>query len=504
MSEAKIGRVIDEICALFNKPRYRSHVHTKNHSKIRSQKKATHELSKLARRIQPLAMASKLEFDCVDHQRTRHCEVFVEQIRIPKQKHDLVHLYVITRVENVKYRVRNLETGTTFEKGSIFAIFWATRHGELHHSPSEGMAPKKPVNTGKRKKGDTSAPRPPPRNQAFERERFRSRYHQDRYIELLDQSMWCERVFNLNPEGPFKEIAKLLLDRGWERLLKPLTDINAELVREFYANALPENPYTDPFTFETFVRGRTIRFDREAINTYLGNPFELNHPDDIDDFHDKQNRGHFILPVPHEEIKRFILLEGYNYDISEAGREYRAQYKFMTNEAKIIQKLILYNVVPNSHLSDCVVEVCPLIYYILKGIKVDIARTIAWELRMITLQGRGEREARLSFPGLIMGVIKDTGMRLPTNIHEKIINPINDAFITRYILGETKKDKGKGKQASSSQVPHPHPGPEPFQTPSTAAFDFASYAQWQHQSNMHTWNMLAVTPTFVNCLFNRV
>ncbi|KEH17016.1 hypothetical protein MTR_0053s0080 [Medicago truncatula] len=164
------------------------------------------------------------------------------------------------------------------------------------------------------------------------------------------------------------------------------------------------------------------------------------------------------IPPKVQDYKRSC----YNYDISEAGREYWAQYKFMTNEAKIIQKFILYNVMPNSHLSDCVVEVCPLIYYILKGIKVDIARTIAWELRMVTLQGRGEREARLSFPGLIMGLIKDAGMRLPTSVHEKIRNPINDAFITRYIFGETKKDKGKGKQASSSQAPHPHPGPEPF------------------------------------------
>jgi hypothetical protein len=32
---------------------------------------------------------------------------------------------------------------------------------------------------------------------------------------------------------------------------------------------------------------------------------------------------------------------------------------------------------PNSHMLDCTVDVCPLIFYILKGIKVDIARTIA-------------------------------------------------------------------------------------------------------------------------------
>jgi len=53
--------------------------------------------------------------------------------------------------------------------------------------------------------------------------------------------MWPERIFSINPEGPFREIAQLFLDQGWSRLLNPITNLNAELVREFYANALPEN-----------------------------------------------------------------------------------------------------------------------------------------------------------------------------------------------------------------------------------------------------------------------
>ena len=346
--------------------------------------------------------------------------------------------------------------------------------------------------------GETSEPQPPPSNQGYERERFRSRYHQDRYVALLQQAMWLERVFSINPEGPFREIAQLFLDQGWSRLLNPITNLNAELVREFYDNALPENPHTELFPYETFVRGRVIRFDRDAINHYLGNPFPLQHGD-MDDFHAKQNMGHFTLPELHEEIKRFVLLEGCNYDVSDAGREYRAQYKALTNPAKIIQKFLLHIVIPNNHLSDCVVEVCPLIYYILKGIKMDIAWTIAYEMKKVTLQGKGERETRLSFPGLIKGLIKDSGMRLPNAVHEQIRNPINDAFISRYIMGETKK--GRSKQASASRAPppqpeeHNEPAPppqlEPHNVPASVqppvAFDFARYAQWQHESNLHTW-----------------
>ena len=355
------------------------------------------------------------------------------------------------------------------------------------------MAPKNLINTGKRKKGEPSASQPP-RNQSFDNMRFKSRYHQDRYIELLKQSIWTERVFNLNPQGPYKDFAKHLNDQGWARLLQPETSLNAELVREFYANALLENPYTDLFTFETFVRGRTIRFDREAINKYLGNPFPLEDESDLDAFHDFQNKGTFDIEPMKEKIKKTIMLEGANYDVSDAGREYRALYKHMTNPAKVMLKFILYIVKLNIHLSDCTVDVCPLIYYILKGIKVDIARTIAWELRKVTLQGKGESTTRLSFPGLIMGLIKDTNMILPTAVHEFIKNPINDEFITCCIMGETKK--GKSSHASSSRQPQsqaPPPQPEPFQIPPTAAFDFASYAQWQHQSNVHTWDLLAAT-----------
>lgn len=302
------------------------------------------------------------------------------------------------------------------------------------------MAPKKPVNTGKRKKGDASSSQRP-RNQPYDHERFKSRYHQDRYRELLKLSMWPEKVFNINPHGDYKDFLKLLLDQGWERLLQPLTDINAELVREFYANALLEN-LTDPFTFETFVRGRTIRF---------GKTFELVDEDEMDEFHAYQNQGTFTVEPMKETIKRAILLEGKTYDVSDRGREYRAQYKFMNKTAKFITKFLLHNVKPNSHLSDCTVDVCPLIYYIMKGIKVDIARTIAWELKLVTLQGKSEKRARLAFPGLIMGLIKDTRMKLPTAVHEQIRNPVNDDFIKRYIMGEVKETKSK--KASSSRRP---------------------------------------------------
>jgi len=164
----------------------------------------------------------------------------------------------------------------------------------VSHGCFAGMAPKKTTTTGKFRKGEATSSLTL-RNQPYDKERFKSRYHHNRYIELLQQSMWLERVFQIKPEGRCQDIAKLLNDQGWARLFQPDTNLNVDLVREFYANALPENPHTDPFTFETYVRGRTIWFDREAINKYLGNPFPLEDEDDMDDFHDKQVRAPLVF-----------------------------------------------------------------------------------------------------------------------------------------------------------------------------------------------------------------
>jgi hypothetical protein len=60
----------------------------------------------------------------------------------------------------------------------------------------------------------------------------------------------------------------------------------------------------------------------------------------------------------------------------------------MTLPAKIVLKLILHNIQPNSHLSDTTLDVTPLIFYILKKKKVDIARTIAEEMKRVALQGK--------------------------------------------------------------------------------------------------------------------
>jgi hypothetical protein len=160
-----------------------------------------------------------------------------------------------------------------------------------------------------------------------------------------------------------------------------------DIVREFYANAFPVDEDGEPseelFTFTTRVRGRSLSFDREAINTYLGNPMPLRSPDELCAFHKKQNQGNW----DHDLIQRTILKEGCSYEISQAGRAYRALKSDMNTPAQVVFKLILHNIRPKSHVFSTPVENTPLIYSILAGISVDVSRIIAHELKIIALNG---------------------------------------------------------------------------------------------------------------------
>lgn len=50
----------------------------------------------------------------------------------------------------------------------------------------------------------------------------------------------------------------------WGVLIAPPKHLNCDMIYEFYMNSLPSEG--NPFTFSTMIRGRTIHFNRDAIN----------------------------------------------------------------------------------------------------------------------------------------------------------------------------------------------------------------------------------------------
>jgi len=212
--------------------------------------------------------------------------------------------------------------------------------------------------------------------------------------------LWYERAFPISPEGPYKEIYDLFAKQEWLKLLTPPGSVNVEIVREFYANAMP-NLVTAPFTFKTYVRGREIFFDRDAIIEYLGNPYELANPSELCDYHEIIAHERYNIPV----LEQTIMKPGYFFDRGDTVKKTNAKYKNMPLPTQVCLKLILHNIRPNSHISLTTLEVCALIYYILEGIRVDIARTISREMQKVMCQGKGY----IGLPSLVIGLIRKPG-----------------------------------------------------------------------------------------------
>ena len=100
-----------------------------------------------------------------------------------------------------------------------------------------------------------------------------------RYIELCGWTIIPEKRVNLK-EGEYTEFTSMLMEKGWTTLATPPPVYDHELVLEFYANA-----YESDRPYASYMRGFEIDYSREAINAYLGHPFEKD--DEPDVYHDR-------------------------------------------------------------------------------------------------------------------------------------------------------------------------------------------------------------------------
>jgi len=178
---------------------------------------------------------------------------------------------------------------------------------------------------------------------------------------------------------------------------------------------------TNTFSFTTTVRGKTIHFDRDAINNFLGNPLTL--PESpkptvptLRSYGDKCSKGNWNF----RKIEKDILLKDRRFIKNAARKLQKALYSDMIANASVVFKFLVHNVVPKSHTSDTTMKIVPRIWSIIKGIEVDIARLISNEMKSVSLNCATSAKASLTFPGLIMGLFRAKGIKIPTSADEEI------------------------------------------------------------------------------------
>ena len=193
------------------------------------------------------------------------------------------------------------------------------------------------------------------------------------------------------------------------------------------------------------MRGKIIRFDRDAINDFLGNPLTLPESEEptvptLCPDGEKNWEGNWIF----RKIKKDILLKDRRFIKNVAGKLQKVLYADMNANASVVFKFLVHNVVPKSHTSDTTMNIVPLIWSIIKGMEVDIARLISNEMKSVTLNCATSAKASLTFPGLIMGLLRANGIKIPTPADEEILHPIDDTFISSLVKREERMANYQG------------------------------------------------------------
>jgi len=288
--------------------------------------------------------------------------------------------------------------------------------------------------------------------------------------------VWPEKVFNIHPDGHQYRLLQMFTSRKWTKLISPYTKINHDLLKEFYANVVTDASHTtmaDTFSFTTTVRGKTIRFDRDAINDFLGKPLTLPESEEptvptLCPYGEKNRQGNWNF----RKIEKDNLLKDRSFIKNVAGKLQKALYADMNGNASVVFKFLVHNVFPKSHTSDTTMEIVPLIWSIIKGMEVDIARLISNEMNSVTLNCATSAKASLTFPGLIMGLLRANGIKIPTPADEEIQHPIDDTFISSLVKREERTTNYQGSSDDEK-------------TAGAGSFDLSSFQSFMDEQQQH-------------------
>ncbi|KAI5425498.1 hypothetical protein KIW84_031341 [Lathyrus oleraceus] len=275
------------------------------------------------------------------------------------------------------------------------------------------------ASAGKKRKGAATTSRTVPIQ--FDHDKFVGPKQAARYIALEKRNILPEKRFLINPQGTYRSFAGLIDTKKWDRLINPLEHYDIATVREFYANALPDDD--EPFNWVSRVAGRPVPFDRDTINQILGEPLQLG-ADERDQYH-IDLRLHKDIPA----ITAALLLPGKSVEPNPSGVPMRYHREDMTPMAQLILLLVLTNIQPKSHTSTVPIPVAHLVHSILANVEIDVARIIANELKTVIESGlkSGARvNCPLAFPCLIMSLCIKARVRLPSRGQVRIPAPIDD------------------------------------------------------------------------------
>ncbi|KAH1256897.1 hypothetical protein GmHk_03G006966 [Glycine max] len=237
----------------------------------------------------------------------------------------------------------------------------------------------------------------------------------------------------------FDEVKYELERRNWHKELTNFTDrsIDVAIVR---------------------VRGHLIKFDEDALNTFLKTPVIIEEGEDFPAF----SRFFRLRPDPQELAAR-LCIPRRGFKLNADGLPLKVLRKNLTMLAQTWSILSFSNLAPISHTSDITLDRARLIYGIIQKMDMNLGYIISAQISMIAQHD----SSRLGFPALIIALCKARGVTSDSMTFESLSPAINLAYVKKncWNLDEPsvtfrgpRKTKGKRSEAPpSSALPTPAP-----------------------------------------------
>ncbi|KAL5101960.1 hypothetical protein RYX36_006287 [Vicia faba] len=227
----------------------------------------------------------------------------------------------------------------------------------------------------------------------FEHIRFIGPLQQARFYSLAERQIWLEKIFTLNPQGDYRYFMDDMEKRKWGVLLTPPTELNFDIIQDFYANAMSIEYIC--YSYCSFAWGRAVSFNGNSTLSLT------------------PNHGFFLhASKQHVHFKRCD----------------------MNTKAQLYATLLLYNNKSRSHTSTIPIDTTCLLYYMIKWWKIVVAQVISNKIRIIAISGHShgnKAPMTLGFPALTMGLCRKEGVDITNVATKRISSIVNEDYVLR-------------------------------------------------------------------------
>ena len=237
-------------------------------------------------------------------------------------------------------------------------------------------------------------------NREFDAWRYRSVFHEIQAEWMRPKTVLAEVPFDLEKDE-FPGVWEKIKKRKWELLTKPITKININLVKEFYANAVREDPTKKP-TYKSYVRGVEVDFSPKAIMKTLG----------LKNIHFSQAsyEERMIGEPDYTTIAEDLCAIRAEWVRKTRGAPRVLRRGDLTPEAKGWYAIVRRSILPTANSSEIVPKRAILLHCIMVGGEIKVHKLIAEQIQEFS--EKSDPESWLHFPSTIIRLCIDAQVPL--------------------------------------------------------------------------------------------